>query len=152
MGLEKKYLKNLSKLATFLEREVPAKQFNMAYFLRNKKEAKNPDYPNDINPNQVINECGTTGCALGWASSLFFKESRQFDSWNMFGEAMFGISFGDRHHEFYDVAAYMFDGEWSEVKYQRTKTATVRRIRDVVKQKGKLTAKQKNLMNKYRIG
>ena len=60
----------LLKLADFIEEVVPENRFDMHHFL-----GTNDDFPEeDIHPDQLEAECGTSACAAGWATLLFKKE------------------------------------------------------------------------------
>jgi hypothetical protein len=136
MRLTKTHLSNLSKLADFLETEVTDAQFDISWHLENNENVS-------INPKDVVPECGTVGCAVGWASSLFYDEALKFSCWFKFSQKMFGCAI-ERNFKNVAVARYMFDGGWDNA--DRTKFSTIRRIREVVKQKGKLTERQIDLM------
>lgn len=51
----------LLTLAYFLKTEVPSKQFNMKWYGRREPEQKPV----------CLGECGTSACALGWATEVF---------------------------------------------------------------------------------
>lgn len=142
MHLSKKHLNNLTKLADFLEKEVTNKQFDISFYLENNYE--------HIACNKVVDECGTIGCAIGWATSLFFNEAKKSHNYCDFSREVFGcctMNMGERLL----VAKYMFDGCWSDVRTQKSKAATVKRIREVVRHKGKLTKRQVAYMEKHGI-
>lgn len=58
--------RGLLELADFLEKKVPDEQFNMACWSEQQKEAFGKQAPERITPH-----CGTVGCALGWAPTVF---------------------------------------------------------------------------------
>lgn len=119
--MKKKHLRNLKKLADFLETEVTDKQFNIETYLSNSG--------NYINVDIVVSECGTVGCAVGWASSLFYKEALRSWNWTGFQEEVFGCNDYDN-----GVGMYMF--HCFQPRGQGSRKATIKRIRKVVANKG----------------
>ena len=60
--------KRLLKLANFLEHKVPEARFNMRVWFGGEKDKKFSQH-----------ECGTTACALGWATVVFPKDLQHSD-------------------------------------------------------------------------
>ena len=106
------YKKRLLALADFLDR-LPAKRFQYNYWFHN--DITNPDtnpYPDGGPINALKHFCGTTACALGWATTMpRFRRlglhwqhltPRIPDNDNVFGSA--AVIFGISSHE----AMYLF--------------------------------------------
>lgn len=141
MAISKKNIKNLEKLANFLETEITDKQFDIGTILKNRNHNYSSRYLPA--PNEIMEECGTVGCAIGWSSALFYKHALKYDDWGEFSDSLFGVNLG------HPVGAYMFSDSWSEVRTQKSRKATIKRIREVIDQKGKLTPKQEGLLIKH---
>lgn len=138
--LNKRHLKNLEKLANFLEKKVTNKQFKMDDFRQNK---------NGVSCEFVSNKsCGTIGCALGWAPFKIPAKRGHFNNdsvgfkyldFDLYARLTFGCSVGDC-----SAGDYMFSGEWYDNKKQRTRLATVKRIREIITSKGKISDKMES--------
>lgn len=77
-----------------------------------------------LNPYFTIqHDCGTAGCALGWAPTLV-KRGRKDEDWADYCERVFGVDVVT------DLWDFMFGGSWSGE--QNTPTATAGRIMYVV--------------------
>ena len=87
----------LLKLADFLD-NLPPKRFNYAYWVSNT----NYEVP-------TFNECGTVGCALGWATTIpsFKKLGLKMDTNEPFISGAYGLMAG----------AYLFGISFFEAKY-----------------------------------
>lgn len=143
-------VENLEKLARGLM-TVPQKQFDMAAYQRvfdgnllaehhpdlAKKEAEERGIPvaemcgyrfDFLSPAFVIeHNCGTSGCALGWAPSLV-APGRPSELWDDYSERVFGVCLRS------ELWSYMFSEEWEGD--QNSPIATAGRIMHVV-QNGK---------------
>lgn len=122
--MNKRHLKNLTKLADFLETEVTDKQFDIGTYLSTVESSY-------VGVDKIVPECGTVGCAVGWASSLFYKEALRSWTWTDFQKEVFGCDDWDS-----GVGEYMF--HYSQPRGQRTRKATIKRIRKVVANRGEL--------------
>lgn len=138
--MQKKYLDRLSRLADFLENNVKNDQFNIKYY-RTDEYGKCTTFYSKHN-------CGTVGCALGWAPFAFKlnKTYRDFDGEYFFpkiSEKFLGIN--DR-----ESWVYLFDSKWFYTP-QATRKATIKRIRNFVNNNGNLDKRMINLMDKYNV-
>ena len=129
--MNKTNLKNLKKLADFLEKEITDEQFDISSYIEDTTKSGR------ITVHTEVDFCGAVGCAIGWASCLFYEEAKASPEWSIFARKVFGT------HDIYDaVGIYMFSSKWERVNKEKTRLATIKRIREVVKQKGELTDKQ----------
>ncbi len=135
----------LSLLACYLETEITDDMFDIESFRNVRPENIKPQ---DINENNV-DACGTIGCAVGWAGHAFgCKESDVHNS--VFGGDYFSFNklsdrlFGNLEYLFIepviivgvgdvvDVWDFMFSSLWRHNIKQRTREATIERIRQAV--------------------
>ena len=118
--------KNLLKLSDFLEK-LPQEKFDMTH------------YRSDDNGFQVSyeskNNCGTAGCALGWAPFIkglepvkkeFFK--REDFSWALYTRRVFDISVVDTSCAFW---MWLFSWDWKDI--DNTPQGAAKRIRYLVR-------------------
>lgn len=77
----------LKALAKFLRELVPADQFNMSVWLRS---STGNDGARPREAKKLLHECGTSACALGWATQIFPPEVDDF-SWTAYGERVFDL-------------------------------------------------------------
>ena len=114
--------KNLLLLADFLDK-LPQELFNMKYYRLNENGERVEFYSK--------NDCGTIGCALGWAAASgipeleiehFPKKGTRL-SWLMYSEAVFGFI----SENTFD---YLFSEYWTEV--DNSPSGAAKRIRQVV--------------------
>ena len=144
--MEKKYLDNLTKLADYLEKVITDKQFDISSYRR--------DSFNDVIEFKNINDCGTIGCALGWAPFVNGLEVVESDyisilenrtlGFNRYSERIFNLSTSDDKYDF------LFSSYWSDSP-EETRLATVNRIRKFVKQDGELLDEDYELMKVYEV-
>lgn len=116
-------IENLTKLADFLENEVKDEQFDI-YAYRKKF---GDDYPFFSK-----SDCGTVGCALGWLP--FISSDKDVHICSFSGEVDFG-ELSKRVlglYEFGPFGQYMFSSKWVNYEQERTREATIRRIRNVI--------------------
>ena len=77
-------------------------------------------------------DCGTIGCALGWLPFISSSEDLQVCSRTDevdFGELskrVLGLE------EFSQFGKYMFSSNWANNEHEKTRTATIKRIRNVI--------------------
>lgn len=118
--------KRLLKLADFLEKRVPSKRFNLNHFA---------DW--DFKPKK----CGTTACALGWASVCFPKNIMTCGNGIRLINTNYEYyrDFGAAEHFFqltYEESSFLFDpNEYPITKKYRM--YVVNRIRQFVKRQQK---------------
>lgn len=141
---------NLEKLARGLM-TVPAHQFEMETFQdvfdHDLFEQHNPNIAEDIRADygeyvnfagvdvdgwltpefKIQHNCGTSGCALGWAPALV-EPGQEGEDWEIYCERVFGVK---NTHGIYGLWDYMFSGDWKGK--QNTPEATAGRIMYVVK-------------------
>jgi len=110
--------KNLVKLAKFILSDVSDEQFNMKYF--------RSDVGDSLKKFKSKEDCGTVGCALGWAPFVEGLEviESDFDERNhiifeLYSKRVFGYYCGD-------VLNFMFSGYWYEI--DNTREGFVRRV------------------------
>ncbi len=137
--MEKRYLENLSKLADFLETEVKDHQFDMEHYMLRENGL--------VAVCEEVPECGTVGCAIGWASSLFFNDAMDSMYWCDFSARVFGSSFFDDDLTW----CFLFDADWAKSPKSSRKD-TINRIRKFIRQGGVLTPYDVRTMEKYNIG
>ena len=116
-------IENLTKLADFLENEVKDEQFDI-YAYRKKF---GDDYPFFSK-----SDCGSVGCALGWLP--FVCNTEDLQACNRIGEVDFG-ELSKRVlglEEFSLFGQYMFSSRWADNEHEKTREATIRRIRNVI--------------------
>lgn len=136
-ALNARHLYNLAMLADFLQKEVTDKQFNIKNFrMKNSKI---------LTPFKSLNDCGSIGCALGWAPFVIKPAESTYEvfydyfdhtvttklSFESYSEEAFGCTVNDN-----SLGDFMFGGVWGVDKVQRTRLATVKRIREVVEAEG----------------
>lgn len=136
--MKQEHLDNLTKLADFLEKELTDKQFNIRNYLTDEGSECKIVIPKEY-------ECGTIGCAIGWAPFALGNEGWDGKSFCRYAESNFGCSDSDE-----DIGTYMFSSDWYGTP-QETRLATVDRIREVVKQDGLIYYKQIDLMRVYGV-
>ena len=116
-------IENLTKLADFLESEVKDEQFDIYAYRKKFGE----DYPFFSK-----SDCGSVGCALGWLPFISSAEDVQVCSRS--GEVDFGV-LSKRVlgvEEFSLFGQYMFSSRWADNDHEKTREATIRRIRNVI--------------------
>ena len=116
-------IENLTKLADFLESEVKDEQFDIYAYRKKFGE----DYPFFSK-----SDCGTVGCALGWLP--FISSANDVSMCSRSGEVDFG-ALSKRVlgiEEFSPLGKYMFSSRWVNYEQERTREATIRRIRNVI--------------------
>lgn len=141
--MNKKHLQNLTRLANFLETEITDKQFDIRDFKVNMNEKT--WYGDFKTCSLEEHECGTVGCAIGWSPiALNVKKStiKKLD-WHDFSEKYFNCNSMDDN-----VGQYMFSGDWYYMSRGRSRKATIKRIREVVENKGQLTKKMEKTIDK----
>ena len=90
-------LDRLTRLADFLEEEVPDKQFTLTSWFYGDFESR---------------DCGTAACALGWSTVLFRKEGvRRYVDSHGFVHVWFGDALG------YDAGAALFGISYNQSNF-----------------------------------
>lgn len=145
MALSKTNLENLSKLAKYLKYKVKASQFDMEVF-RGFKNRNNPEAVLRATDFQSVSNCGTHGCALGWAPFCIPTKASDYDQvppniyqrhyttrldFHRYSDRIFKLS--QRQW------TYLFGSAWGLDPKSKTKTAAVKRIETLVKSEGRLT-------------
>lgn len=147
--MNKRHLKNLAKLADYLENNVKDSQFNMTY-MRGDGFGYYCDFKSKT-------DCGAVGCALGWAPFIIKVKSDDFESFsedpksldfNKYADRVFGTGDDMRNSAQW---CYMFDYKWADSPRQSTRKAAVKRIRNLVDSEGKITDKMYLFMKKYSV-
>lgn len=136
--LNKKHLNNLAKLADFLETQIEDSRFRISHF-RQKSSGRICNFVKKT-------DCGSVGCAVGWAPWVVKTYPKDFEAdlvfpngtldFNKYARRVFGCSASDD-----SIGEYMFGGIWSGHDIGRTRKATIKRIRSVVEAEGILTQK-----------
>ena len=143
--MEQKYLDNLTKLADYLENVITDDQFDIENF--------RSDSFNNIIEFKNINDCGTIGCALGWAPFVNGLEAFESDYIIILGNRTLG--FHNYSKRIFDMMLdnkfdFLFSDYWLDSP-EETRLATVNRIRKFVKQDGELLAEDYDLMDVYGV-
>jgi len=133
--MEKRHLKNLEKLADFLENEITDKQFDISEYRRGD------GYACDL----LTHDCGTIGCAIGWIPEALGESIVGFTHYRFLAKYAVGCDDADCN-----IGTYMFDSGWSKQSRGFTRKATVKRIREVVQSKGEFTPKMQKAVDKLR--
>ena len=145
----KEELARLTKLAKYVDEEVKDEQFDMGVY-------RNKDF-------RSINDCGTTGCLLGWAPFVeppLESEFSEFDEYTglLFGEYCYRVFGAYRHNpgillqrtsnyqealtkfksQSYSISkglllGYIFNVDWKDIPTTATRKAGIERINKVVK-------------------
>ena len=139
--LAENHLKNLEKLANYLEEKIMDSQFNMLN-LRSNSGRESTRFISK-------KKCGTIGCALGWGpfviptlKSDFFTDDHELN-FARYSKRVFGLETTDTRWY------YLFSSSWDFVPKHNTKKAAIKRIRDLVKSKGVLTSSIHTKYYKY---
>lgn len=132
--------KRLLRLAKFLRR-VPKRRFNMMIWASGLFCGR---------PKEVEHKCGTSACALGWASSipsfkrdgLILKNDFDSDEAYVFFDGVDGYCAASRFFEIgYESAKYLFDSEYGWVnRNKETPKQVAERIERFVKTMGSVPA------------
>lgn len=146
----KKHLIRLAKLADFLETKITNKQFNMERY----RSVVDESYLDKLKACEFVskNDCGTIGCALGWApmvtpaqKSDFHKSMGTYQlNFSTFSRRALGLQ--DHQQEW----KYLFDGDWADNKKHKTRLAAVKRIRKLVANGGVLDHNMKRTLRLIR--
>lgn len=112
--------RNLLALAKFLRELVPAPQFNMNFWVN---DGLDRGYDPVDAPTQ-LHECGTSACALGWATRLF--PANPDEGWFGYGERVFGLEAGT------DDWKTCFSAEHAHLPETATREAAAARIEALV--------------------
>ena len=128
--LEQKYLDNLEILATFLENEVTQEQFDMLQF--RSHDDKDVSFLS-------LKDCGTVGCALGWAPFVIKTESQDFDNEDYLDFSAYCYRIFNLCSEEGDSWNYCFGGDWRYVEFENTPKGTAKRIREIIASEGDMT-------------
>lgn len=141
-------LKNLEKLVNHLENNVKNKEFDITFFRSN-------EYAESVNFFS-IHDCGTIGCAIGHMPFIdglepihaeFSHNFRDGLDFFQYTKRILNISYLDRLFD------YMFSSEWGYTSTtQSSRKGTIRRIKKVIENDGKLTNDMIRTMKKYNIG
>ena len=113
---------NLSKLADYLETEVKQKQFDMDLY-RSDEVGRMCDF-------RSYHDCGTVGCALGWAPFVEGLEpiDQEFDDDHYMGVSLIFASYQRRVFDLSTIAwEWCFSDEWRS--YDNTPKGAAKRIR-----------------------
>ena len=123
----------LQKLAQFLEQENVniAEKFDMEWFYTDDK-INFRAAGEIISPN--IKECGSAGCALGWAATVFPEALKECDTYDELSGWVCGLELSDmgRFSDEEKVWDYMFGSDWADNPIENTPIATAKRIYSVL--------------------
>lgn len=91
---------NLLKLARYLWKRKPGKWFNMKFLTNDKRGC---DF--ELSDAEPFVDCGTVGCALGWAPAAGVA-TKNGEGWERFAVRAFDLPFFSRSW------AFLFDMNW----------------------------------------
>tara|TARA_Y100001963_G_scaffold17759_1_gene21947 strand:+ start:37209 stop:37661 length:453 start_codon:yes stop_codon:yes gene_type:complete len=122
--------KNLLKLADYLENHVTQDQFNMEHF--------RSDHSGYCEAFRSLENCGTVGCALGWApfaskdmepveDDFFSDPSINSLMWETYCKRVMGFKFESPNY------MWCFAEEWGSSYIDNTPKGAALRIREMVK-------------------
>ena len=116
-GLE--ILANWTKLADFVEKNVPPSKFGMHYFFKAQNETF--VYPQSI-ITEYYTQCGTVACMVGHGPLAGFK-AKEWETWNRYSSRVFGCATDMQGLTFH----FLFGGAWTSI--DDTPEGAVARIR-----------------------
>jgi len=123
--MNKRQLKNLAKLTDFIEQNIKDKQFDMETYRKNNE--------NEVVKFKGLNDCGTIGCALGWApfalSIIWVEYNSDAFSFNDLSDKKFGVTMGDEEW------VYLFSSLWAG-KHKNQRKAFINRARALIEAEG----------------
>ena len=128
--IKKLTIKNLKLLRDHIRDKVTDEQFDMH------------KYRTDENRNIILfrskDDCGTIGCALGWAPFVKGLEPIEEDfyngnlDFNIYSERIFpAIETDDYDDKYYIAWAFIFNAEWKD--YDNTREGFVKRVNYLIK-------------------
>lgn len=137
--MRKVYLNRLAKLANYLETEVKDEDFDIRHYRVDGK-----DY--FMLKQGLKHKCGTVGCAIGHVPFAFRINFNNYTSFKGISSAFLGVA------HWSDAFKYMFHYEWVYNQRQKTRKATIERIRKFVEVKGELTPQMRRMIKNNNIG